>query len=159
MTKTGKVLALNADFLDLLGKAYQLRYPDKLAVGFNVALVAVKVLAELDSCAHEIRPGFEFKRSSGRPVITKLEKYKEIGHPGLLLDNCAFGTASRAEIFARLTLCYEIRVIENHGIMEAHYQAGPVPDDSKFNCEAMKPTQSAETGQLKCDLQYAPVGQ
>lgn len=48
-------------------------------------------------------------------------------------------------------------MIEHYGIMEAHYQAGPVSDDSKFNCEAMKPTQSAETGQLKCDLQYTPV--
>lgn len=159
LTKTGKVLALNSEFLDVLGRAYQLRYPDQLAVGFNVALIAVKVLVELDCCVHEIRSGFEFKRTSGRPVITKLEKYKEIEHPGLLLDNCAFGTASRTEIFARLTRCYEIRVIESHGIMEAHYQAGAVPDDSKFNCEAMKPTRSADTGQLKCDLQYAPVGQ
>ena len=51
---------LNIDFLRVLLKAYRMRYPDDLEVGFNIALEQVKVLAEIDTAVHAIRKGFQF---------------------------------------------------------------------------------------------------
>jgi HEPN domain-containing protein len=39
-----KLPAVNTAFLGLLVKAYKLRYPDDLPVGFNIALASAKIL-------------------------------------------------------------------------------------------------------------------
>lgn len=107
---SGRVADVDAGFLAALGKAYKLRYPDDLPAGFNIALVQVKMLAETDAAVHALRSGFGFQRPDGRPVTTKLDTLLANSDVALLEQNAAFGSASRAEMFAGQTHCYEIRV-------------------------------------------------
>src|SRR5215510_7618480 len=53
-TATGKKLNLNAEFLSVLGKAYMLRYPDSLPLGFNIGLYGAKILTETDTSVYAI---------------------------------------------------------------------------------------------------------
>ncbi len=136
---TGSTPQVNVDFLGMLGKAYRLRYPDDLPVGFNLALVAVKVLAEMDATVHALRGGFRFQRSDGRTVTTLLDDLLGRQDLSLLSDNAAFGKCARAELFTKSSSCFEIRVLGEDEILSAKYEAGPIPDDGVFDTEALKP--------------------
>jgi HEPN domain-containing protein len=68
LKSSGTVAAVNASFLKNLGKAYKLRYPDDLPVGFNIALAQVKVLAEMDATVHALRKGFTLQRTDGHTI-------------------------------------------------------------------------------------------
>jgi hypothetical protein len=88
---SGPLPNVNADFLGLLVKAYKMRYPDDLPQGFNLVLVAVKILAELDETVFALRNGFKFQRADGKPLITALGDLLEKGDSVLLDSNVAFG--------------------------------------------------------------------
>ena len=51
-------LKINKEYLNLLFKAYHLRYPDDLKMGYNIALNKTKLLVELDYTVSAIRKGF-----------------------------------------------------------------------------------------------------
>lgn len=155
--KSGKLLVLNDEFLKTLGKAYKLRYPDKLPVGFNVGLNAVKVLVELDVSVYSIRSGFKFVSQSQRAVVTKLDQMIRDNHPGLMTHNTAWGNASRPELFDMLSPCYELRVVDAGTILEVKYQAGPIPDDGIFEYDAFAPEPSNDPSKISYRLRYTPT--
>jgi HEPN domain-containing protein len=140
LLQNGPNLSLNRSFLAFLDKAYRLRYPDDLEEDFNVSVAKVKVLTELDWSVYEIRKRFEFKSPGGEPVKTGFDMLLGKKDPRLLDDNCAYGTASRGELFGVPTDCYDMRVLPGHAIMEAQYVAGPIPDDREFGGEALRPS-------------------
>lgn len=133
---------LNEDFLELLYKAYKLRYPDDLELGYNICLSFVKILTELDFSVFEIRKGFNFKSSRGA-VTTPLDCFIEEKSVQLLDKNCYFGNYSRKDFFAETTDLYELRVMSDGNLMEITYLSKDVEDDGKFLVEALKPGTSA----------------
>jgi HEPN domain-containing protein len=141
LMQDGVSLALKPDFLKLLVRAYKLRYPDDLKPGFNVSLAKAKVLTELDTTVFEIRKGFDIRRD-GQKVTTALDSLIRSGDSGLISLNCAFGTAARAEIFDKPTTCYDMRVLGDSQIIEAYYEAGPIPDDREFLAETLTQSNS-----------------
>lgn len=132
-------LKLNKDFLDLLFKAYTLRYPDDLSVGYNIALSMVKILTELDFSVFEIRKGFNFKNSKGVPVTTPFDRFIEAKSRQLLDKNCYFSNYSRADFFKETSDIYELRVMPTGDLMEVVYLAKDIADDGQFMVEALKP--------------------
>ena len=140
LKSSGSVAPLNATFLETLGKAYKLRYPDDLPAGFNISLAQVKVLAELDSTVYQLRQGFTLQRTDGGVVTTKLDAPLAGNDTTLTEKNAAFGSCTRADVFAGQTHCYELRVLDKGNVLEAKYEAGPIPDDRIFDTEGLKPT-------------------
>src|SRR5690242_8412486 len=67
---SGMDLGLDAQYLALLVKAYRLRYPDDLEIGFNIVLAQTKMLVELDATVHRIRKGFVLQKA-GKRIVTR----------------------------------------------------------------------------------------
>jgi HEPN domain-containing protein len=130
---------VNRTYLELLGKAYRLRYPDALEPGFSVSLSQAKTLTELDRTVHRIRQGFKFKHSAGRPVQTALDDLLVRADPDLIEGNCYFGNTDRRKVFGQYPNGYEMRVLSADSILEAYYEAVAVPDDGLFRLEGLIP--------------------
>lgn len=139
LQSTGPVPSINLGFLSVLVKAYKLRYPDTLPVGFNIALTTIKFLTALDETVFALRRGFKFQRGDGRPVTTLLDMLLTKGDEAILDRNSSFGKCSRADLFAQTTSCYEMRVVSSDEIYVAKYDAGPITDDGIIDVEGLKP--------------------
>jgi len=134
----GALPPVNEDFLAALNKAYALRYPDALKDGFNIVLVQIKLLAELDATVHALRAPFRFQSNSQTTVRMRLELLLEKSDHRLTERNSAFTDYSRVSLFAGLSECYELRMLSGGTIIEALYTAR-VTDDGVFDVEALKP--------------------
>jgi hypothetical protein len=139
LTDNGIDLHLNCEFLGLLTKAYELRYPDTLQPGYNIHLSQAKVITELDHSVHAIRRGFDFDSITGRKRETWLDTLVKKGDETLMSYNAVYGGLEREAIFREKTLCYELRVMNDYTIMEAEYHTDQVKDDGKFNEPALVP--------------------
>lgn len=138
--KQGIKCDISEEYLELLFKAYRLRYPDDLKEGFNIALNGTKLLAEFDHTVYEIRKGFVFNNSSKR-IITRVEQFLNEENYTLLDKNCYFGNYSRENFFEENCRCYELRVIKGE-VFEATYMTTGIDDDGKYNTEGLKPNNS-----------------
>lgn len=78
---------LHEGYLRALAKAYRLRYPDDLPVGFNIGLSQSQMLAELDTSVYRIRGGFQITFGNGRSPETALELLLAQDNPQLLARN------------------------------------------------------------------------
>lgn len=131
-------LKLNAQYLSILTKAYRLRYPDDLEPGFNLVLEQVKMLAELDITAHQIRRGFGFKEGQ-KTRQTRVDSLLEEKSLDLLDRNCAFAEHSRAALFSEPSVVYEIRILPDGTPLEAFYKTDKIEDNARFDTTALKP--------------------
>jgi len=140
---SGTAPPLSMDFLSLLGKAYQLRYPDSVEPGFNLSLPLNKILVEVDFTVHALRSGLHFQSADGRPIYTTLDNLGQ--HESTLTDrNVAFGNYSRQKAFAAASPVYEMRVLPGGNIIEANYITSSVTDDAIFNGEALLPQSGSQ---------------
>jgi HEPN domain-containing protein len=137
-------LKLNADYLRIMSKAYELRYPDSLPVGYNICLSQAKLLTELDCSVFEIRKGFGFRVGSGKGVRTRFDILLEAKDKTLTDSNCAFGSAKREEVFGEKNRHYELRVLQDGNIIEAEYGTEGTKDDGIFDVVALKPGKSPD---------------
>lgn len=139
VAKIPRLGSINAEFIEVLFKAYSLRYPDDLDPGYNIALNGTKLLAELDSTVFEIRKGFNFHTAKG-PVATHIDTLQQDVSDDLIGDNSYFGTTVREDLFGRASHHnYELRMMENGEYLEAIYLSGPIDDDGIFMIEGLKP--------------------
>jgi len=136
--KSSGIPPLSESYLRTLVKAYKMRYPDDLEVGFNIALNQPQMLAELDSSTNAIRKGFGFGKADGGAVKTKFDLLREKNAVQLMERNSAFSEHKRAELFVNPVRCYEIRVTPHGSIFDAEYEAY-VKDDGNFEREALSP--------------------
>jgi hypothetical protein len=139
----GIKLDLDAEFLKLLNKAFELRYPDELGVGFNVALNSIAILVQLDSSVQRIRRGFTFFKP-GRVATTRLDHALATRATELVTKNCAFGDASKEMLFAEPSWSYELRVFPHRGIMEVSYVTEKIAEDGNFRRTAMTPVPGSD---------------
>lgn len=142
----GIKLKLNAEYLGLMSKAYELRYPDNLPTGYNICLSQAKLLAELDLSVFELRKGFGFGFSSGKAVKTRFDILLKHKDKTLVDSNCAFASAKRKTLFEEKTRHFELRVLPGGNIIEAEYQSAGVKDDGIFDVVALKPDQQQASG-------------
>ena len=136
--RPGGTLLLDEQFLALLVKVYTLRYPDDLKPGFNIVLSRALLLDALDQSVFGIRSHFEFGFADGRPVTTFLDNLLESKDARILTDNTALGTITQEDLFNRPSAVFEMRVLDNGGRLEAHYQAEKL-DNRNFDAEGFKP--------------------
>jgi len=141
--------SINEDYLALLVNAYKLRYPDRLAVEYNIALNQAKALVGLDEAVFKIRSRIKLIGAERRSLFEEQIAQKD---ELLCQGNHAFGDANRDDLFKDPVACYEMRELKNGVWMEAHYIA-IVNDDDKYNVEGLK-TGSSD---LEYKLQNAPI--
>lgn len=139
LKSAGLILPLSEDYLNLLFKAYQLRYPDDLPVDFNIAIDRTRLLTELDYTVSEIRKGFTLQGTAG-PIQTKLDLLLSRRDPRLLEKNCHFGTTKRSDLFRENAARFTMRALGAYNFVTAEYQTAGVPDTRNFKVEGIKVT-------------------
>jgi hypothetical protein len=125
---------LNESFLRLLKKAYQLRYPDDLEVGFNLSLNQSKVLVELDRSISEIANRFEFRDDDKRLLIDQSALKSE---PKYSERNLTVDPSLKESLFNQPSRSYDYRNVLPI-FLEADYISPNVPDDGNFDVEGVK---------------------
>jgi HEPN domain-containing protein len=125
---------LSKDFLGVLDKVYQLRYPDSISAGYNLSLHQGKMLTALDEIVFQIRNGFKIAGSNGRlkfdVLLANLDQ-------NLLNGNHSFGIFERAKAFSEPSTWYEMRVDNNLNFLESTY-IQTADDDGKYSMKGMQ---------------------
>jgi hypothetical protein len=98
--------ALNPEFLSFLQRCYRLRYTDRLPAGFNIAVHALEVLAELDEVILRFERQMRFRLPSGEPIATAYRKALRDKHEDLYRDNHCLRKQPKAEFLNRSTVLY-----------------------------------------------------
>jgi HEPN domain-containing protein len=121
-------LALNERFLVVLEKAYALRYPDELPIGFNIALNEMKVLAELDRTVFEIVKSFRFEGVTPGFVANQALLRDE----RFLAKNVVLNPEEKDSFFNSDSQSFEFRVTETRAY-QVDYLSPQVNDDGLFD--------------------------
>jgi hypothetical protein len=130
ITASGQsTVALNDAFLNVLQKAYDLRYPDELPDGFNIALNQMKLLAELDRTVFAITNCFAFGEGTTDFVLTRAAK---AGDQRYVARNVVLNPEQTLDFFASDSQSFEFR-IHKPLIINVEYLSPGVPDDGLFD--------------------------
>ncbi len=132
LVATGKsAVTLNDAFLGALQKAYDLRYPDDLLDGFNIALNQMKVLAELDRTVSAITKCFSFREGVTDFVLTRAAKARDQRY---LARNVVLNPEQASDFFASNSRSFEFRK-QRPLVIEVAYISPGVADDGLFDQE------------------------
>lgn len=134
---------LDEDFLALLVKSYELRYPDELEANFNIVLNQTLILCALDESVSKVMSRFTFKRADGSPVKRILDHLIESKDARIMLKNVILQTITKDELYRQPTRVYEMRVFADNAHMEAEYSAAHVENQS-FKRDAFVPKSDRE---------------
>lgn len=124
-------VALNDAFLNVLQKAYGLRYPDELPNDFNIALNQMKLLAELDRTVFAIANCFAFGEGTTDFVLTRAAK---AGDQRYVARNVVLNPGQTSDFFASDSQSFEFR-IHKPLIINVEYLSPGVADDGLFDQE------------------------
>lgn len=151
LIKKGVTLNLNEDFLSILIKAYQMRYP-QLHDNFNLALNQAKLLSCLDETVQKIRSGLLLSRTDNKPV--EFDVWLREKNPFLVNGNSAFTSYNKATLFSTPSKWYEMRILKNRNWLKINYFAN-VDDDGKHDLEGFRIGSSGK----EFHLQSPPIRQ
>jgi len=124
-------VALNNAFLNVLQKAYGLRYPDELPDDFNIALNQMKLLAELDRTVFAITNCFAFGEGTTEFVLTRAAKVRDQRY---VARNVVLNPEETSDFFASDSQSFEFR-IHKPLIINVEYLSPGVADDGLFQEE------------------------
>ena len=137
---------LNKDFIELLRRAYRLRYIDDLRGGFNLVIASREFLAELDDTVLHILERCKIRNENG---LFKYEYHsdEERQEPHLLEDNHLFSRIKKATfIAAEPQWIYEFRQIAKGGVpLAIRYRTYAGPSDGNFLREGLVPVDASGT--------------
>lgn len=130
--------SFNQQFLTLLSKAYNYRYPSSLQVNYNIVLCKYKILSELDRMVYNIENSFE-------PFEVKKRKYERDyirdirNNNSLLLNKNGLLNPSVIvkELIETKETVFECRVFGKLNIDEITYETSNAKDDNQFIYEAL----------------------
>jgi HEPN domain-containing protein len=132
VTASGKTtVALNDAFLNVLQKAYGLRYPDELPDDFNIALNQMKFLAELDRTVFAITNCFAFGEGTTGFVLKRAAK---AGDQRYVARNVVLNPEQTSDFFASDSQSFEFRIYKPL-IISVEYLSPGVADDGLFDEE------------------------
>src|SRR6185437_116377 len=113
LREQGSSLLLNESFLELLGKSYEMRYPDDLKDGYNIVLSQALLLDALDQTVKSITNGVTFGNAEGI-AKRKLDLLVEQHAPQLVLLNTALGSIARDTLLDQPSLVFECRFLNGN---------------------------------------------
>jgi hypothetical protein len=124
-------VALNDTFLNVLQKAYGLRYPDELPDDFNIALNQMKLLAELDRTVFAITNCFACGEGMTDFVLASAAK---AGDQRYVARNVVLNPEQTLDLFASDSQFFEFR-IHKPLIINIEYLSPGVADDGVFDLQ------------------------
>lgn len=131
-------VTLNESFLNLLQKAYALRYPDDLPDDFNIALNQMKILAELDRSVFAITNSFKFNEGM---TDFALVRAAQAGDQRYLARNVLLNPEHTSTFFSTDSQSFEFRT-RKPLIVNVDYLSPRVADDGLFDQEGVVLTPS-----------------
>lgn len=144
-------LRLDEDFLAMLSKAYELRYPDELQAGYNVVLSQALIMSALDESVSQITKGFSIRKGSGDELQRRLDILLQGKDPRLLASNTALGTLTKDELFAMPSAVFEMRILSNGTRIEIEYTTTRI-DNRSFSRDAF-----VQLNEKQFQLVYPPL--
>jgi HEPN domain-containing protein len=133
LKEQGSSLLLDEGFLELLGKSYEMRYPDDIEDGYNLVLSQALLLDALDQTVKLITDRVRLGNVNGA-VKRKLDLLVEQRDPQLSSMNTALGSITKDTLLTRLSLVFECRFL-NGNYLGAEYLTAEIRDTS-FGREA-----------------------
>ena len=123
---------LNEEFLELLQKAYAMRYLDDLYQNFNLVIASREFLAELDHTVITIQEKFNLKQGN-KVRLSIYQNHLTKNDSNLFLNNHILNRIDKHEfIIAEPQFIYEVRNCPLHGLLEAYYSTDQPLNDGKF---------------------------
>ncbi|AKL95029.1 hypothetical protein CACET_c15800 [Clostridium aceticum] len=127
---------INRDFIDFLAKAYDLRYFDnevfsKPSKRFKLSVAQYKTLAELDLTAITILNSFKV-HYSGYELKSEYHSHLEEKYDLLYDKNFILNKTSKQSLIEQNQKVYQIKTVENGGVMERFYQTESAKNDGVF---------------------------
>lgn len=140
----------NTEFFKFLQKCYDLRYPDNLPSGYNIAIRSRELLAELDFVALSLQKKIKIinpeEDGSRKMMYEELISNKDERIVG---DNHVLNGEDKDAFIARDNdLLYEIRKLSNGAILTVSYKIPPTASDGKFMRDSLKPKDDKKSFQL-----------
>jgi HEPN domain-containing protein len=130
--ETGSDLDLNESYLQLLQKAYKLRYPDDATDGFNIALNQARLLVELDRTVKKIIERFHIVRTDrNEKILLILERAIQDKDALVLTNNVAIDPSQGARLFSNPSHSYDFRRHKGQ-IYETNYVTERVSDGPDY---------------------------
>jgi HEPN domain-containing protein len=129
----GHSLQLDESFLELLGKSYEMRYPDDIDDGYNLVLSQALLLDALDQTVKAIADRVTIKNLDG-VIKRKLDLMVEQRMPQLFSMNTALGSITKDALLRQPSLVFECRFLFGN-YMGAEYMTEQISDAS-FRREA-----------------------
>lgn len=125
-------LSLNIEFIQLLSKSYTTRYLDQLPKGFNLVIVGMKVLSELDRVVEILEYSLQSTKLNSEKYHEKLISAKD---ERLLLNNLTLDSSKKV----RKSKVFEMRKFTNNDIIQLQYDVDKFNFDGKFNHIGLRP--------------------
>ena len=137
--------SINKDFIVMLSNSYNMRYFDNEVFNntsqeFNICVLKLKVLAELDYTVDLLENGWSFSDKNGamkRQYNTDFEAKNEL----LYSDNYLLQGLSKEEFLLNPDYILELRNTKQMGVIEMCYRTHHSSNDGRFNIEALRKTE------------------
>lgn len=152
-TRPGGTLRLNEEFLKLLAKAYELRYPDNLEVGYNIVLSQALILIALDEAVFEITRRFTFRRPDDKPAHRLLDSLVEARDVRIFHMNVALGVIAKDAALQVPSRVFEMRILPNGTRMEIDYSTARI-DNTAFDCAGF-----VQINEKQFQLAFTPINE
>lgn len=130
---------INFEFINFLAKSYKLRYFDDLEANFNILIIKMKTLTELDFLVSIIEESFLIVRPSLGVRDNRYRQDKEDENSLLRIHNYKLNNQEKKTVIEQPDMVYEFRKVFNGEIFEIFYVTDQIIDDNKFDYEAFKP--------------------
>ncbi len=130
---------LNEEFIQLLQRAYCLRYQDKLEKNFNLVIASREFLAELDFTALKIQNSFHITKEEKDAVLAYQQGINNMDSRIYYNNYLLTGIDKQSFIAAEDQVVYEIRKCPIKGLIETTYIASAGASDGKFMRTAFTP--------------------
>lgn len=130
---------INFKFIKLLSQCYSLRYLDDLEDNFNITIIRLKTLAELDFTVGKIEENFKIGNISN---INKFEHDKINSVSELLDENFYLKSIDKTNFIEQNDKILEFRLMPNKETVHIYYLSDKIINDGQFIYEALKPSQS-----------------
>lgn len=136
---------INVEFLEQLTKIYKARYIDGLPVDYNFAIIQTKYLAELDYTFSLLEPIFRTPKNNNSNNITKYENAVATKDVNLWSNNYLLNGFDKTSFIENKCYVYEFRKISKDKFFEILYLSNNVKNESKFNYQALIPSNEYKT--------------
>lgn len=128
---------INWEFVSLLAKSYKLRYLDDIEPDFNLVIIRLKLLSELDFIVNLIETTIKIMKNGNNLKIIYLRAIEE-KHVLLMSQNYILYNLDKTDFLQnQIDLVLEFRQVNKLNSMKVLYFSNDIKNDNKFIFEGL----------------------